>query len=204
VHDRRQLRERRGQLPAARRAQRGDAAHQPILRHVGRFARDPLPFRGQRQHHAAAVVFGDDTFHETARGEARHHHRHRALMGMRQGRKLVHRDRRTVGQRLQHEQLRAGQPDLALGAARRFPQSVHDAADGIEHRSDLALVRCIGSHTLTLPQPAAAAAIPGGVERSLQAGTNARPAIAPIAVADIEQPARAPVAGRTARAVSYW
>ena len=77
--------------------------------------------------------------------QPRDHHRHRALVRPGPLGQLVERQPRRLGERLQHEQLRAAQPGALLGRARRLAQRLHDAADGVEHRRG-SPARCIGSH----------------------------------------------------------
>ena len=51
---------------------------------------------------------------------------------------------------LQHEQLGAGHAEILFGPPGGFAQALDDPANPVEHGAHIAVLRCIGSHILSI------------------------------------------------------
>jgi hypothetical protein len=122
-------RERTHQLGAARGGHRADRVDDPQLRERRCGRRETLAARGQPQLDAPAIARRRSARDEPAAHEAGDHRRHRALIGQRALGDLADRQRRRVGELVQHEQLRDRQPAGVLDLAVGEPQRANDLAE---------------------------------------------------------------------------
>src|SRR5579883_878508 len=141
------LRERAREHAAARGREPREGSEQPLLHGLGGAAQHGPAGGGERQLDAAGIGDGVPPRHEPMLDEPPHDDGYGALVGVRAGGERAEGIDGRGRELLEHEELRAADPDRLLRCPGREPQRAHEAAERVHHRA----------HVLGLPAPSAAA-----------------------------------------------
>src|SRR5579875_664015 len=141
------LRERAREHAAARGREPREGSEQPLLHGLGGAAQHGPAGGGESQLDAAGIGDGVPPRHEPMLDEPPHDDGYGALVGVRAGGERAEGIDGRGRELLEHEELRAADPDRLLRCPGREPQRAHEAAERVHHRA----------HVLGLPAPSAAA-----------------------------------------------